>query len=568
MRKLIGVLNIRPEEVRLFILVFIQGILLYTSNVLLRTVCFALFLAEYDAQTLPYMYIGISIAATAASLLYLRLTNRFSLSQVLIGNLGFLVLTLIGCRVGLALTDASWLIFLLPIYFGLSNTLTMTAFWNLLGRIFNLEQGKRLFGMLTCSEHLATVLAGFMAPVLVGWMGSASLFDVAAVMMAGALIFLMVIIRLYRPLMQLQAGEDDADGVAEADHQPTTATRRMPRLDRYILLICSVFILLMFGIYLIDNIFYAQAEMQFSDENQLTNFLGIFWGWVGILSLVMQFFIGSWLLKRFGVRAVILITPLTLGVCTLLFVGLGLFTAETTILFWIAVIANLCRLILDATDSAAMNLLYQPLPPHQRTQTQTLVTGVIYPASMGAVGVLLLVLVDLLGLNAVQLAGVLLMVVAVWIVAAVLLGREYLLRLQEALAGQKPEVIIDRRVRTEEMQAVYGEVQAEVEHASMLLTTLLKDEKICDESLSFAEVRERLLSGLALIYDASVVREMRKVLEGNKQDDAEVLQQHAIMLEMLDLTLPRSLRPQIIPLLAVVPENRDTIARSDQVSAS
>lgn len=166
--KLLHILKIRPEEFRLVLLIFMQGILLYTSNVLLRTASFALFLDSYNAQSLPYMYIGLSIAATAASLIYLRLTNRFSLSQVLVGCHGFLLLTLIGCCAGLGLADSSWFVFVLPIYFGMSNALTITAFWGLLGRVFNLDQGKRLFGMLTCAVHLATVMAGFMAPALVG----------------------------------------------------------------------------------------------------------------------------------------------------------------------------------------------------------------------------------------------------------------------------------------------------------------------------------------------------------------------------------------------------------------
>ena len=63
--------------------------------------------------------------------------------------------------------------FSLPVYFGVINSVEISSFWNLLGRIYNLQQGKRLFGMLSSGEHIATVLTGLFAPVLIAWAGTA-----------------------------------------------------------------------------------------------------------------------------------------------------------------------------------------------------------------------------------------------------------------------------------------------------------------------------------------------------------------------------------------------------------
>lgn len=338
-----------------------------------------------------------------------------------------------------------------------------------------------------------------------------------------------------------------------------------PSLNTYVLLIGVVFSLFILGAYIADNLFYTQAEMQFTDEIQLSNFLGIFWGIVGLMSLVMQLFVSGWMLRRFGIRSILLFTPVTLGISGLLMVIAELLRAETIVLFGVALIANTCRLVLDATDAAAVNLLYQPLSPHQRTQAQTMITGVVYPVSIGAVGVLLLVLVNGFGLNTVQLAGVLVMVTITWIAAVVLLGKAYLRRLQQALVGSVPQRIIDRRLRTQEMRAVYADVQAEVAHASYLLASLHITD---DAALQFAaplipafrQSRERILCGLSGVYDVAVIAEMRQLLYRTIPDEVMTRQQRAIMLEMLDMTLPRSLKPQMIALFGHVPENRDTSA--------
>lgn len=89
-RKLSTLFNIHPGEGRLVLEVLAYAILLYAAHVLAQTAAFSLFLAEFDVQSLPYTYLGISGAATAVSFIYLKLRERFSLSPMLIGVLGLL----------------------------------------------------------------------------------------------------------------------------------------------------------------------------------------------------------------------------------------------------------------------------------------------------------------------------------------------------------------------------------------------------------------------------------------------------------------------------------------------
>ena len=436
MRKLLSLLNIHSEESGLVGLILAFGVLLYAGNIFTQTVCLSLFLNAYDASSLPLTYIGISIFATAISMIYLRLNARFSLSFVLIGNMVVMKIMLIVYRIGIGLASAPWLVFSLPIYFGVANILTMTAFWNLLGRMFNLQQGKHLFNLLMASENIATILIGFFAPVLVGWWGTLNLFVIAAGVLVAAFAVLILILRRYAPLMQ----------PTQSDPLPQAAEskRRLP-LNRYVGFITFSFSLFIVSIYLIDNLFYTQVTAQFTSEATLTDFICTFLGIVGVVSLMLQVFVFGWVLRRFGVRASILITPILLSVCLLLFAFFGTFTTQTVPLFALIVGANLFRLVMDPNDLSALNILFQPLPSKQRTQVQTFVDGSSTPLARGAAGVLLLVLVDGLGFNAVQVAHVLLVILALWITAIFALRREYPHQLFQALTGSRSSLRICSR---------------------------------------------------------------------------------------------------------------------------
>lgn len=156
-----ALVHVRPEEVRLVQLVLLLAAFNGITRLLGNTAAFALFLDVLDAQSLPWIYIGSSVISTLVSVLYLRLEKRYSLAQLIVGQMAFFLVTLIGYRLGLALTMNRWLVFTLPIYDGAVSALMYMTFWNLLGRIFNLQQGKRFFSLFGAAQELATIVMGF-----------------------------------------------------------------------------------------------------------------------------------------------------------------------------------------------------------------------------------------------------------------------------------------------------------------------------------------------------------------------------------------------------------------------
>jgi ATP/ADP translocase len=404
-------------------------VLLYTfcatsTDSLVNAAVYALFLGRFDAQRLPYVYIGVSIGSVLIAALYLHLSQRYRLAQLLLGQHLLVWLTLVAYRTGLALSDAPWLIFSLPIWYGVINVLLYLAFWNLVGRLFNLQQGKRLFGLLGAGQQAASLIAGLLVPPLVAGIGVANLLGVAALAGGGAIIFLALLAR-----QQPGLHEPEVAATNQSD-EPVTS----PLLsDTYVRLIFGLFALFTLGSYFVDTLFYNRLAQQYADKTQVASFLGLFNGVNAGLSLLTQLFIANRLLRRYGVRMAVILTPLLLLVGTLIFVGMGRAFGLTPVHFWLAAGMYLTLLVMNDTDNTAANLLYQPLPAALRLRTQTVVDGILSPSAVGVAGVLLLLLTNWLHFDALQLATALLPILAGWVFVGRWLGHVYGVRVQQAL---------------------------------------------------------------------------------------------------------------------------------------
>lgn len=424
-----ALLNVEPGEERLVSLLLATSFCVGSANVFVYTAAFALFLTEFDAQALPYTYIGISIVVTLFSFLYMKLSEYLSFSSLLMATGVFLVLVLLGLRLGLGLTGASWLVFSLPIVAELLWALANLAFWNLAGYLFNVRQGKRLFGLIGAGEHLAALLAGLLIPLLVVLIGTANLLLVGALASAGILTLTLYLSRDY--------GDTIAASLEEEEDEEQRSTGQLLK-NRYILLIFGLFALGIVAYYAIDNIFYLQAEAQFAGEDQLAAFIGVFSAVVGLLTLLSSSFLSGPLINRYGVRAGLLCTPLLLLLCGLLVAGIGTAWGGIALLFWLVALMQLMNLVFtESVDVHAINILYQPLPASLRVQTQTVVEGIVYSLAVGLAGILLTVLTGFFALGPLQLTYFLLVVLLAWMGAAVLLSREYPKMLIQALAQRR-----------------------------------------------------------------------------------------------------------------------------------
>jgi ATP/ADP translocase/HEAT repeat protein len=427
--KLLALLNIEPGEEKIVLLMLLHSFFIGSARIFTRSGAYALFLVQFTANDLPKIYIGIGVIVTLLSLIYLRLSERLSFPKLLSANVIFLILSLLGFRFGLQIGAFKWLVFFLPIWYEVLWTLTNLEYWNLAGRLFNVRQGKRLFGLIGASEQVAIIAGGFLVPIVVGVIGTTNLFVLSALSMVGVLITIFYTSSSYASRL-----------TAPKETLPVKKQKNSLNLlqNPYILAIFGLFALDIIAYFTIDNIFYAQAEIHFPTEVQLAGFVGVFFGFCGLLTLIVRTFLTGHVISRYGVRTGLLLTPLLLFVSGLLAATTGTFLTALVLFFWlVALMRSIDMVFIEAIDLPTINVLYQPLPAAKRVQVQAMVEGIIYSLSIGLTGVALWLFTSLAKPSNVQLLYVVLGILIVWMIVAVRLGNMYPQALVRALARRR-----------------------------------------------------------------------------------------------------------------------------------
>lgn len=426
--------NIQPGEGRLVAWLLVQYFCLGIAYNFTQTTAFTLFLTRFTSQQLAWVYIANAVIISLLSIGYLRLGQRLTFRALLTLNLGFLLLLTIAFWVGLTTAPAaSALIFALPILFQILINLGTLSFWPLAARQFNVRQSKRLFGIVGSGQWIAIVITGFLIPVIVHWIGTVNLLILAMGGLVGALAAMLHITRTF-------SGPTEApvpSAQAETHPDSKNALGKLLR-QRYILLRFALVIAWWLAFFLLDNLFYNRAAVQFSDANQLASFLGVYLGGLGVLTLFMSFFVAGPVISRYGLRVSLLILPVALLVTTGAVAAFGTLGAALGVIFWVTVIAKLLDMSVGLSlDLSARTILYQPLPAKLRSQVQTIADGIVQPFTIGLTGIILLVLNAFFATSVLPLMYTLFGVVIVWAVLAYVLGQAYPQMLIRALARRR-----------------------------------------------------------------------------------------------------------------------------------
>ncbi|MGM0576539.1 MAG: HEAT repeat domain-containing protein [Myxococcota bacterium] len=434
-----GLLDIHEGEGRLVSLLLAHSFGVGVTRAFTRASGFALFLSEFDAPTLPAVYMGSALVLAAITVVNLRLQQRLAFPSILRGALGGAFLLLVGLFGAHALWDSPLLDLVMPVGYEIAWVLTSLAFWGLAGRLFNVRQGKRLFGLVSSGEWTAEILAGFLVGPLLTLVGTADLLLLGAAGAAGSFGVVTWVVRHHleaaAPREEPGAGEDeDEDQEEEAPPPPEKGWIR----DRYIQVIFGFMLLTTIGYYFVDTAFYGVASAQYPDDEALAAFLGRFFAVFGVLTLVSTSFVARWVLGRYGILAGLLTLPVAVGLGAASVAGIGTFGDVPALVFWCMAGTKLIDMVLRfSVNVSSVLVLYQALPATLRLTVQSTAEGLVQPAGAIIGGAGLLLLTRVLGAGAVELSWVIVGVAAVWASLVVRVRRGYLKRLGGMLARRR-----------------------------------------------------------------------------------------------------------------------------------
>lgn len=200
--RILAALNIREGEARTAFMMLAQYFFMGAAMLFVQSASFALFFTAWDATAMPYIYLGIAVIVSSITALFLKISERTSLAQFLVLSVLFLLFGTVALRIGLAVTASKWLMLILPIWSQTLVNISVTAFWTLAGNLFDVRQGKRIFGLMNAGSWLAYVIMGPFTTPLVKAIGTENLYIVVALCVLVSFILQQITLKKIHARMQ------------------------------------------------------------------------------------------------------------------------------------------------------------------------------------------------------------------------------------------------------------------------------------------------------------------------------------------------------------------------------
>ena len=406
--------DIRAGEGRTALLGFALLLMLIISgHTVMETARDALLLTGPGPRALGIVYMAIAATTLPTTALAARAGERFGQRRTLAGMLAMAG----GISVLLYLAPVSNLAAMATyVLSGLLGSILVPLLWTLVGTAMTVAQGRRLFGLIAAAGVVGGVLGPAMAtatlvflPVKALLLLSALIFAVAGVALGGV----RVTERLPRPR-------------GRRPPQVTTSVRTLrehPFLARVALMVFVSTATLLALDYL-----FKSTVARAMPAAQVGRFIARYYLALNGVSLFVQLFLSRAIVRRMGLAAAIVFTPVLLlgGAIAALLTG----GAVPAVLLVKGVDGSLRYSVHRITGE----LLYLPVPAAARQRVKPLIDGGLSRTAQTLTGAVLFALGGTAFLGPRTLSAVVVLMTGLWLVTAISMRRPYLSLLHSALS--------------------------------------------------------------------------------------------------------------------------------------
>jgi AAA family ATP:ADP antiporter len=379
-------LDVEPDETGqvslLLIMSFLMGLFLASVAVASQT----LFLDHFDERIdLPAALaisggIGVSI-----TLLYNFLQGRIPFTALAVFNLVLVILLTGFIEFGEPYVQNTNQLF----YFGFTLILpfafiTQLVFWGSFNRMFNVRDSKRLIGSVDVGTDIASIIAFFSIPILLGYgVKAESLYTIGLVSITGYLVLFIILSRKY-----LVAGKRAIK--SESEIKKLTIGQFLT--NKYIITLSLFIIVSLIALRFVDYAFFNAITIQYTegdklDNEQLATFISLFEATVVIFSFLFTTFVTNRINQDYGLRVSLLINPVILLIFTGAAIGLGsyfgydLTTGEKSTITFFFIAVAMSKLFInslrEALDNPTFKFFYVPIDRSISIDAQTKIEGTV-----------------------------------------------------------------------------------------------------------------------------------------------------------------------------------------------
>ncbi len=418
-------LDLRDGERALVGVMFLYSFALLVTLYLLKPARDSLFLTELGPTRLPFVFLATAAAVVPVTMLYGRIGRRVRLSQLVNGTTLVLIASLVALRWAVSL-EADWVFFLLYVWVSIYSVLATSQYWLLAGAVFDPQQSKRIFALLSFGAILGAVVGGELTGLLVERWGvrTRDLLWVAV----GVLVLTVGLVNWIR----VRANAQRSDHAARSDEATGAGSAgSVLKTSRHLQLITAVIAVAVLTTAIVDFQFKTVSTAAFPVRADLTTFMGRFYGRVSLIALAFQFFLAPRIIRMRGVGGAMLLLPVALAVGSVAMLAAPGLIAAT-------MLRGADQSLKHSIDRTGRELLFLPVPLAAKKQVKVFI-DVFVDQGMQGLGGLVLLAALALGLTVQSLSGLVLVLVAVWIGLVLWARRSYIQAFREALPSKEAE---------------------------------------------------------------------------------------------------------------------------------
>ncbi|MBE9161744.1 MULTISPECIES: HEAT repeat domain-containing protein [Microcoleaceae] len=393
-------LNLRSEELERTLLMFLVYTLTSVGLIWLELSTVGLFLDEFGADKLPWIYIASAFIGSSLGFVYSWMQKILPLRRTVVVVLGMMSVPLFLFRFGIGyentkiagISIAFITIFLMWLWVEACYVLNDLNTSITSNQLFNIREIKRTYPLVSSGYLVAGVVSGFSLPLLLYVVKLKNVTLISGLMVATGSVLLYYLTEKYSQAFPETARWTDDDD--EDDQQEFAARKVTGPLQKYAIPLVSFFVLAEVLYVLVDFQFYSQLEYKnpgdgASGASWIASFLGIYEGIQGLFQVVTQWFASSRLVERIGVFVTAMILPAGIAILGVLTLGASL-GQLVPVFIGLILLRFLDELLHYTLLETVSPVLFQPIPDNIRSGIQTLVNGVGEPLSCGATGVVIL----------------------------------------------------------------------------------------------------------------------------------------------------------------------------------
>ncbi|MBI4542697.1 MAG: cyclic nucleotide-binding domain-containing protein [Gemmatimonadetes bacterium] len=348
------------------------------------------FLDTAGANAYPFVLLGTAVVVGGLMTVYSRLAERVPTRRLLLGTYLFLAANLV----------VFWWLFRLPavqaacercrllsapvlvsggffIWAAIYSVLTVSQFWLLANLAFDARQAKRLFGFVGTGGILGAIVGSWATSVLVRLpaVGRTNIVLVSAATLVAAAAVAALLQR------GTAGGTQSPRRTEKKVHAGAAAlVRESPHLRAVATILLVIIMVSAFA----DQQLNSAVEAFLPRGDARTAFFGRYFAVTNVISLVIQLFVTSFVVRRFGVGIALLLLPLAM-----LGASLGLLIAPS--LLAAAVVRGADQSLRYSLDQSTRELLFLPVPVEIKSRVKPFIDVAVQRAGKGISAIVVLV---------------------------------------------------------------------------------------------------------------------------------------------------------------------------------